>query len=261
MCRMLIGILTTTLCLAGCIGVRSEQKEVGNTQVMPPPAAAAPAPAAGRAAPPLATPSLVRDAAPPFTGTALLADNTFGTLGLSDFKGRYLLLLFYPMDFTFVCPTEIIAFDDKLDEFKQQNCDVVGISVDSQFTHLAWKNTPRDKGGLGPIRFPLIADVNKQISRSYGVLWNEEVALRGLFLIDRTGKVRHALVNDLPVGRCVDEALRTLDAVIFVDTHGDEVCPANWRRGQATVKTTVDGKTSIDGLKDYLSKQEPKEPK
>ena len=217
----------------------------------PPAEASAPAPT--RAPAPAASAPLVRGDAPEFVGTAVMTDNSFAPLALASLRDRYVVLFFYPMDFTFVCPTEIIAFDEKLGEFEKRNCAVVGVSVDSQFTHLAWKNTPRDKGGIGSIHFPLIADVNKRISRAYGVLWNDEVALRGLFIIDPKGKVRHALINDLPVGRSVAEALRTLDAVLFVDTHGDEVCPANWHPGQEAVKK------SADGLREYFSKQGAKE--
>ena len=197
-------------------------------------------------------PALVTKTAPDFEEDAVLGDNSFGKVRLSAYRGQYVILFFYPMDFTFVCPTEIIAFDAKLEEFEKRNCQVLGVSVDSHYTHLAWKNTPRDKGGIGKIRYPLVADMSKSISRAYGVLWDESVALRGLFLIDPKGVVRHALVNDLPLGRNVDEALRMLDAVTFVDTHGDEVCPANWTPGDRTVKT------SFDGIQEYLSKQKAK---
>jgi peroxiredoxin (alkyl hydroperoxide reductase subunit C) len=195
--------------------------------------------------------TLVGGPAPPFTAEAVMPDGSFGTVNLDGLRGQRVLLFFYPADFTFVCPTEIIAFDEKLEEFAKRKCAVIGASVDSKFTHLAWKNTPRDKGGIGPIRYPLVADVSKQLSRRYGVLLGDDtVALRGLFLIDAAGTVRHALVNDLPIGRSIDEALRTLDAVIFVETHGDEVCPANWRAGEQTLTT------SFDGIADYLSKQQ-----
>jgi peroxiredoxin (alkyl hydroperoxide reductase subunit C) len=226
---------------ASCIGVE-------NTTRSDP--LATPQRAAAFAQAPVATamarPSLVTAEAPDFSADAVMPDNSFGTLTLSEFRGKYVILLFYPMDFTFVCPTEIIAFDEKLDEFKKRNCEVIAVSVDSRFTHLAWKNMPRDKGGVGPVKYPLVADLTKQIAESYGVLFNRSVALRGLFLLDQKGKVRHALVNDLPLGRSVDEALRMLDALAFVETHGDEVCPANWRPGQKTVKTT------FDGIADYL---------
>jgi peroxiredoxin (alkyl hydroperoxide reductase subunit C) len=150
------------------------------------------------------------------------------------------LLFFYPLDFTFVCPSEIIAFDRKLEEFKGRNCEVIGISVDSIYTHLAWKGTPLKAGGLGTIRFPLVADLKKDVARAYGVLLDEAVALRGLFLIDRKGIVRHQLVNDLPLGRSVDEALRMLDALQFFEAHGD-VCPADWHPGEEAMRPTREG--------------------
>jgi peroxiredoxin (alkyl hydroperoxide reductase subunit C) len=191
---------------------------------------------------------LVTKEAPDFQATAVLADGTTDEgFSLSGFRGRYVYLLFYPLDFTFVCPTEILAFDEKLEEFTQRDCEVVGLSVDSPFTHLAWRRTPRDQGGIGPIRFTLVSDLSRSISRSYGVLFEEQIALRGLFLIDREGIVRHALVNDDPLGRNVDEALRTLDALRFHDEHGD-VCPANWKKGQKAMKPTT------EGVIDYLSK-------
>jgi peroxiredoxin (alkyl hydroperoxide reductase subunit C) len=191
---------------------------------------------------------LVTQPAPDFKATAVLADNTFDEdFTLSSLRGKYVILFFYPLDFTFVCPTEILAFDEALEDFRARDAEVVGVSVDSQFTHAAWKRTPVDDGGIGPIRFPLVSDLDKQISRSYGVLLNEGVALRGLFLIDREGVTRHALVNDLPLGRNVGEALRVLDALRFHETRGD-VCPANWEEGD-------DGMAeSHDGVVDYLSK-------
>ena len=168
-------------------------------------------------------------------------------MNLTSFRDKYVLLFFYPLDFTFVCPSEIIAFDKKIDAFKEKNCEVIGVSVDSHFSHWAWKNTPVNKGGIGNVRFPLVADITKEISRSYGVLLNDSVALRGLFLIDKEGIVRHALVNDLPLGRSVDEALRVLDALQFTEKHG-EVCPANWHAGE-------EGMTpSADGVASYLAK-------
>ena len=190
---------------------------------------------------------LVGASAPQFTADAVMPDDSFAKLSLVSYRGKYVILFFYPMDFTFVCPTEIIAFDKKLEEFSRRNCAVIGVSVDSRYTHLAWKKTPRDKGGIGAIRYPLVSDITKRISRAYRVLTDESVALRGLFIIDPEGKIRHALVNDLAIGRSVDEAIRTLDAVIFVDTHGDEVCPADWHPGRKAVKTT------FDGIADYLS--------
>ena len=151
-----------------------------------------------------------------------------------------MILFFYPLDFTFVCPSEIIAFDKVLDKFKAKGAEVIGVSVDSHFTHWAWKNTPRNKGGIGQINYPLVADLNKNISRDYGVLIDESVALRCLFLIDKEGIIRHAVVNDLGLGRNVDEALRMLDALKFTEEHG-EVCPANWKEGDEAMKPTAEG--------------------
>ena len=184
--------------------------------------------------------NLVTKEAPDFTAQAVMPDNTIAELKLSSYRGKYVCLFFYPLDFTFVCPSEIIAFDKQLAAFKEKGCEVIGVSVDSQFTHLAWKNTARNQGGLGHVQFPLVADLDKNIARSFGVLFNESVALRGLFLIDKNGKVRHALVNDLPLGRSVDEALRMLDALQHFEKHG-EVCPANWKPGQEAMKPTADG--------------------
>ena len=168
--------------------------------------------------------------APDFAATALVGEE-FKNIKLSDYKGKYVLLYFYPLDFTFVCPTEIIAFDEKLAEFKKRNTEVLGVSVDSQFSHLAWNKLERTKGGLGGVRYPLIADLNKNIARSYGVLLEDAgIALRGLFIIDKEGIIRHLLVNDLPLGRSVDEAIRVLDALQFVEKHG-EVCPRRMAQG------------------------------
>ena len=190
----------------------------------------------------------VTQPAPDFTATAVMPDNAFNEkFQLADLKGKYVLLFFYPLDFTFVCPSEIIAFDKKLDAFKERGCEVVGVSVDSHFTHWAWKNTPVEKGGIGNIRYPLVADLTKNIAREYGVLFNDSVALRGLFLIDKEGIVRHALINDLPLGRSVDEALRMLDALQHHEEHG-EVCPANWRSGEEAMKPDA------NGVADYLAK-------
>ena len=184
---------------------------------------------------------LVTQKAPNFTAQAVLADNTMEDLTLSDYRGKYVVLFFYPLDFTFVCPSEIIAFDDKLDEFKKRNCEVIGVSVDSQFSHWAWKNTPRNQGGLGQVRFPIVADLNKKISKDYGVLLKKEsVALRGLFILDMDGVIHHSTINNLPLGRNVDEVLRTLDALQFTEEHG-EVCPANWNPGDDAMKPTADG--------------------
>ncbi|MFQ5423007.1 MAG: peroxiredoxin [Phycisphaerae bacterium] len=184
--------------------------------------------------------SLVTQEAPDFAAQAVMPDNSFGELKLASCRGKYVVLFFYPLDFTFVCPSEIIAFDKKLSAFKERNCEVISVSVDSHFTHLAWKNTPRDKGGIGNVQFPMVADIDKSIARSYGVLHGDSVSLRGLFLIDKDGIVRHALVNDLPLGRNVDEAVRMLDALQFFETHG-EVCPANWKPGEDAMKPTAEG--------------------
>uniref|UniRef100_A0A8C4Z7F2 Thioredoxin-dependent peroxide reductase, mitochondrial n=1 Tax=Gadus morhua TaxID=8049 RepID=A0A8C4Z7F2_GADMO len=176
--------------------------------------------------------------APAFKGTAV-HNGEFKEMSLDDFKGKYLVLFFYPLDFTFVCPTEIIAFSDKANEFHDVNCEVVGVSVDSHFSHLAWMNTPRKAGGLGHLHIPLLADLTKQISRDYGVLLEGPgIALRGLFLIDPQGVVKHMSVNDLPVGRSVEETLRLVKAFQFVETHG-EVCPASWTPESPTVSSIM----------------------
>ena len=186
--------------------------------------------------------SLIAKPAPDFTAPAVLGDNSIEPeFSLSALKGKNVVLFFYPLDFTFVCPTEILAFDRKLDEFKERGVEVVGVSVDSHFTHLAWKNTPVEKGGIGSIRYPLVADLTKQISRDYGVLLEEAgVALRGTFLIDREGVVRHSVVNDLGLGRNIDEALRMVDALRHHEEHG-EVCPANWTDGEDAMTPTSEG--------------------
>lgn len=185
--------------------------------------------------------TLVTEQAPDFTADAVMPDNSFGQITLSALKGKYVVLFFYPLDFTFVCPSEILAFNKKLDEFKQRNCEVIGVSVDSKFTHLAWKNTKLEDGGIGDIKYTLVSDLNKNIARSYGILFNDAVALRGLFLIDTKGIVRHSVINDLPLGRSVDEALRMVTALQFVETHGDQVCPANWKEGEEAMKPTAGG--------------------
>ena len=192
--------------------------------------------------------TLVTKEAPGFTAQAVLTDGTIAELSLSSYRGKYVVLFFYPLDFTFVCPSEILAFNQKVEEFKARNTEVVGVSVDSVYSHFAWRETPVDKGGIGAINFPLVADLNKNIARAYGVLHNEEVALRGLFLIDSHGQVRHAVINDLPLGRSVDEALRIVDALHFVEDHG-EVCPANWREGEEGMQPTA------EGVSKYLAKK------
>lgn len=191
---------------------------------------------------------LVTNKAPNFTATAVLGDNqivdnfnlyeNFGTKGT--------VLFFYPLDFTFVCPSEIIAFDKRLDEFKNRGINVIGVSVDSQFSHFAWKNTPVNQGGIGQVKFPLVADLTKQISKDYDILFQEGVALRGSFLIDKDGTVRHAVINDLPLGRNIDEMIRMIDTMLFTNEYG-EVCPAGWQKGDEGMKANT------QGVADYLS--------
>ncbi len=190
---------------------------------------------------------LVTKEAPDFTAAAVLADGSIKEdFKLSDLRGKYVVLFFYPLDFTFVCPTEIIAHDKRLDEFKKRKVEVVAISIDSQFSHHAWRNTPVNKGGIGEVQFPMVADVNHEITRAYGVEHPASIALRASFLIDKDGNVRHQVVNDLPLGRNVDEMLRVVDALQFHEKHG-EVCPAGWQKGEDGMKATA------DGVADYLS--------
>ncbi|XP_071477024.1 peroxiredoxin-1-like [Diadema antillarum] len=185
----------------------------------------------------------VQEPAPDFKGTAVI-DGQFKDIQLSDYKGKYLVLFFYPLDFTFVCPTEIIAYSDRADEFKAINTEVIASSVDSHFSHLAWINTPRKQGGLGPMKIPLLSDMNKKVAEDYGVLLKDAgIALRGLFLIDPEGIVRHLSINDLPVGRSVDETLRLVKAFQFVAEHG-EVCPAGWTPDSDTIKPDPEGSKS-----------------
>ncbi|XP_046839924.1 peroxiredoxin-1-like isoform X2 [Xenia sp. Carnegie-2017] len=195
--------------------------------------------------------AFIQKPAPSFNAKAVLKGE-FVDIKLSDYKGKYLVLFFYPLDFTFVCPTEIIAFSDRVDEFKAINCEVVACSVDSHFCHLAWTSQPRKKGGLGSMSIPILSDITKQISKDYGVLLEDQgVSLRGLFIIDDKGILRQITVNDLPVGRSVDETLRLVQAFQFTDKHG-EVCPAGWKPGSDTIKPDV------DKGKEYFSKQEEK---
>ena len=193
--------------------------------------------------------SLVTKPAPDFSANAVLADGSIKeNFKLSDFKGKkYVVLFFYPLDFTFVCPTEIIAFDQQIQEFEKRNTQVIGVSVDSQFSHFAWRETDRTKGGIGKIKYPLVADLTKKIASDYGVLLDDGVALRGLFLIDLQGVIRHQLVNDLPLGRSIDEAIRMVDALQTFEKVG-EVCPANFKPGDKTMKT------SQQGLAEYFKK-------
>ena len=191
--------------------------------------------------------ALVAKPAPDFTAQAVMPDGSFKEIKLSDYKGKYVVLFFYPLDFTFVCPTEIIAFSAKMDEFKKRNAEVLGVSIDSHFSHLAWRNTDRKQGGLGDIQYPLVADVNKKITYDYGVMHEAGIAFRGLFLIDKDGTVQHQLINNLPLGRNIDEALRMVDALQFHEKNG-EVCPANWNEG-------ADGlKADASGSKEYFEK-------
>ncbi len=192
---------------------------------------------------------IVTNKAPDFTAAAVLADGQivedFNLMENLGEKGA--VLFFYPLDFTFVCPSEIIAFSHRAKEFRDRGINVIGVSVDSQFSHFAWRETPVEKGGIGRVDFPLVADLSKQIARDYDVLLNDAVALRGSFLIDADGTVRHAVVNDLPLGRNVDEMLRMVDAMLFTNEHG-EVCPAGWQKGEEGMKADT------QGVAEYLAK-------
>ena len=182
-------------------------------------------------------PAQVQKEAPDFTATAVI-DEEFKEVKLSSYRGKYVVLFFYPLDFTFVCPTEIIAFSDRIKDFQSRGAEVLGVSIDSQFSHLAWIQSPREKGGLGGLAYPLVADLSKKISSDYGVLLEAGIALRGTFIIDQKGIVRAATIHDLPLGRSIDEALRVLDALQHFEKFG-EVCPAGWTKGAATIKPTV----------------------
>ena len=184
---------------------------------------------------------LVGKPAPDFTATAVMGNNEIKEITLSSFtKGKYTVIFFYPFDFTFVCPTELIAFDHRLDEFSKRNVQVIGVSIDSEHTHLAWKNTPVDKGGIGPVHYPIVADIRHLIARAYDVESSGGQAYRGSFLVDRGGVVRHQVVNDIPLGRNIDEMIRMVDALQFNEEHG-EVCPAGWTKGKAGMKDTAQG--------------------
>ena len=191
---------------------------------------------------------LVGKTAPDFTAQAGMGDNEIRDFTLSqEIKGKYAVVFFYPLDFTFVCPSELIAFDHRLDEFRQRGVEIIGVSIDSQYTHLAWKNTPVNNGGIGQVRYPLVADIKHEICRAYDVEFGAAgVAFRASFLIDKQGVVRHQVVNDLPLGRNVDEMLRMVDALQFTETHG-EVCPAGWNKGKAGMKA------STAGVAEYLA--------
>ena len=188
---------------------------------------------------------LVGKEAPDFTAAAVLADGTIKTdFSLSDFKGKYVVLFFYPLDFTFVCPTELIAFSKRIKEFEERDVQVIGCSIDSQFTHVAWRDTPVDEGGIGAVAYPLVADVKHEICQAYDVEFGEAgVAFRGSFLIDKEGIVHHQVVNNLPLGRNVDEMLRMIDALQFTEKYG-EVCPAGWNKGDQAMKPDAEGVSS-----------------
>nr|XP_033772132.1 peroxiredoxin-1 [Geotrypetes seraphini] len=186
--------------------------------------------------------------APDFQATAVMPDGQFKDIKLSDYRGKYVVFFFYPMDFTFVCPTEITSFSDRSAEFKKINCEIIAASVDSHFCHLAWTNTARIEGGLGSMKIPLLADVKHTISKDYGVLKEDEgISFRGLFIIDDKGILRQITINDLPVGRSVEETLRLVQAFQYTDKYG-EVCPAGWKPGGDTIKP------DIEKSKEYFSK-------
>jgi len=187
--------------------------------------------------------------APEFSLDAVI-NGQFKKISLADYKGKWLIAFFYPLDFTFVCPTEILAYSDRLGAFKKLGAEVVGVSIDSKFTHLAWTQKPRTEGGIEGLAYPLLADINKQMIRDYGVLNDDGVALRGLFLIDPDGVIQHATINNLAIGRSVDETLRVLQAAQFARQHG-EVCPANWKPGEEGMKPDP------EGSKKWFSKQAP----
>ena len=190
---------------------------------------------------------LVGKQAPDFTANAVLGNNEIKTITFSEVtKGKYAVVFFYPLDFTFVCPSELIAFDHRLEEFKKRNVEVIGVSIDSQFTHLAWKNTPVEKGGIGQVGYMLVADIKHEIAKAYDVEAAGGVAFRGTFLIDTSGVVQHQYVNNLPLGRNIDETLRLVDALQFTEEHG-EVCPAGWNKGKAGMKA------STAGVAEYLA--------
>jgi peroxiredoxin 2/4 len=214
-------------------------------------------------------PMLVTNPAPNFTATAIMGDNSFKEISLSDYKGKKVVLFFYPLDFTFVCPTEILAFNHRLGDFEKRGVQVIGCSVDSKWSHYGWKNTDVKNGGIGDIQYPILADIDKKIARSYDVLKGAtpatvltddsesettvggDIALRASFLIDESGVVRHAVINDLPLGRNIDEMLRMVDALTFNQEHG-EVCPAGWQEGDDTMKE------NFAGVASYLAKNADK---
>lgn len=185
--------------------------------------------------------TLVGKQAPDFKTSAVVKGQIVSDFTLSQYRGQYVIFFFYPLNFTFVCPTELHAFQEKLPEFAKRHTQVIGCSVDSSHSHFAWLNTPKNKGGIEGIEYPLVSDIKKSISSDYDVLVEEAgIAYRGLFLIDKSGKVRHQVINDLPLGRSVEEALRIVDALIHFENHG-EVCPANWQQGKQSMKATREG--------------------
>ena len=196
---------------------------------------------------------LVGKKAPDFTAPAVMPNGTIEeNFKLAGLKGKYMVLFFWPLDFTFVCPTEIIAHDKRFEQFNERNVEVVGVSIDSQFTHFAWRNTPISEGGIGPVQFPMVADVKHEITRAYGIEHPEAgVALRASFLIDREGVVQHQVVNNLPLGRNVDEMIRMVDALQYFEENG-EVCPAGWQKGETGMKPTS------EGVSRYLSTESEK---
>ncbi len=195
--------------------------------------------------------SLVQKPAPDFTAQAVMADGQTAPLTLSSFKGKYVVLFFYPFDFTFVCPTEILGFSNHIAEFEKRGVQVIGCSIDSPHVHRAWRSTKVEDGGIGAIKYPLVADVNKNIAREYGVLLDGGMALRGTFLIDKAGVVRQVTVNDLPLGRSIDETLRLVDALQHTEEHG-EVCPVGWTKGKTAMKANPQGVASF--LKENAAK-------
>jgi peroxiredoxin (alkyl hydroperoxide reductase subunit C) len=187
---------------------------------------------------------LVTKKAPDFTAKAVLGNNEIVDFNLHKNLGeKGAVLFFYPFDFTFVCPTELIAFNNRLEDFKNRGVNVISVSIDSHHTHLAWKNTPVDNGGVGNLQYPMVADVTKEISTAYDVLLGGGMALRGSFLIDKDGTVRHAVINDLPLGRNIDEMLRMVDAMLYTNEHG-EVCPAGWNKEKPAMKANKEGVAS-----------------
>ncbi|MGA1875631.1 MAG: peroxiredoxin [bacterium] len=190
---------------------------------------------------------LVAQKAPDFMAPAVMPDGSINEhFKLSDWQGKYVVLFFWPLDFSFVCPTEMIAFDHRMDQFKERGVEVVGVSIDSQYVHLMWRNTRVERGGIGPVQYPMVADVKHEITRAYGIEHPEGVALRASFLIDRAGLVQHQVVNNLSLGRDIDELIRVVDALQFTEKHG-QVCPAGWKKGETGVKET------LEGVADYMA--------